>query len=205
MSSMKPFDFPGIVLASASPRRRELLSQLGVPHEVLVVDADETPRPEETPDALARRLAQAKATTGLARERAAAAGRASRAVLGSDTVVALGGEVFGKPADRADGLRMLAALSGREHEVFTAVAIAAPDGRLLEALSATVVRMRAITPAEAEAYWDTGEPAGKAGGYAIQGLGAMFIEQIQGSYSGVMGLPLYETARLLQSLARGGT
>jgi septum formation protein len=202
---MKPLAFPAIVLASASPRRRELLLQLGVSHEVLAVDVDETPRPDEAPATLARRLARTKAVAGLARTQAAGRGDASRAVLGSDTVVAVATGLFGKPAGREDALRMLAALSGREHEVHTAIAVAMPDGRVLEALSSTTVRMRPITAMEAEAYWDTGEPAGKAGGYAIQGLGAVFVEQIRGSYSGVMGLPLYETARLLQSLEPGGT
>jgi septum formation protein len=201
----KPLAFPAIVLASASPRRRELLLQLGVSHEVLAVDVDETPLPDEAPAALARRLARAKAMAGLARAQATARVDASRAVLGSDTVVAVAAEVFGKPGGREDALRMLAALSGREHQVHTAVAVATPDGRVLEAMSSTTVRMRAISAVEAGAYWDTGEPAGKAGGYAIQGLGAMFIEQVRGSYSGVMGLPLYETARLLQSLGTGGT
>jgi septum formation protein len=195
---MGSFNFPGIVLASASPRRRELLAQLGVPHEVLAVDVDETPLPGESPAALAQRLAHAKAVAG--RARAADA----RAVLGSDTVVAVEGRIFGKPLDRADALTMLAALAGREHRVLTAVALALPRaGTVLEAMSETTVRMRAITPAEAARYWDTGEPAGKAGAYAIQGLGAVFIEHIRGSYSGVMGLPLYETARLLQSLPKG--
>lgn len=195
------FQFPSIVLASASPRRRELLAQLGVPHEVLAVEVDETPLPGEAPAALAQRLARAKALAGRARA------RDGRAVLGSDTVVAVDGRIFGKPADRTDALAMLAALSGREHRVFTAVALAAPGaaGPVREALSETVVRMRAITPGEAAAYWDTGEPGGKAGAYAIQGRGAVFIERIHGSYSGVMGLPLYETARLLQSLAAGNS
>ena len=196
---MATFNFSGIVLASASPRRRELLAQLGVPHEVLAVDVDETPLPVESPAALAQRLARAKALAGRAR-----VGEA-HAVLGSDTVVAVDDSIFGKPADRADALAMLAALSGREHRVLTAVALAMPgaDGIVLEALSDTAVRMRAIAPAEAADYWDSGEPVGKAGAYAIQGLGAVFIENIRGSYSGVMGLPLYETARLLQSLATG--
>jgi septum formation protein len=197
---VSPFDFPPIVLASASPRRHELLSQLGVPHEVLAVEADETPLPGEAPGALALRLASAKALAG--RERSGGA----RPVLGSDTVVAVDGRIFGKPADRGDAMAMLAALSGREHRVLTAVALApARSGAVRSELSETVVYMRVITPAEAAAYWDTGEPAGKAGAYAIQGLGAMFIEAIRGSYSGVMGLPLYETARLLQSLAAGTT
>lgn len=192
---MKTFEFPPVVLASASPRRRELLAQLGVRHEVLVVDVDETPEAGESPVALAQRLAAAKALAGRARS------GGTRPVLGSDTVVEVDGVILGKPADRADALAMLAALSGREHRVVTAVALAAPGaGQVLCALSETRVRMRSITPAEAAAYWETGEPAGKAGAYAIQGLGAVFIECIRGSYSGVMGLPLYETAQLLQSL-----
>jgi septum formation protein len=178
-----PFAFPSILLASASPRRRELLAQIGVAHEV---------------PALAARLARAKALEGRRR------GGGARPVLGSDTVVALGSEQFGKPQDREDAVRMLTALGGRTHEVLTAVAIAPPGGgEVFEALSVTRVRMRPITPAEAAAYWDTGEPAGKAGAYAIQGLGAVFIEHIAGSYSGVMGLPLYETARLLQAVRPG--
>ena len=160
---------------------------------------DETPLPGESPAALAQRLARAKAIAGRAR-----AGEA-RAVLGSDTVVAVEDRTFGKPVDRDDALAMLAALSGREHRVLTAVALAAPgaEGIVLEALSETAVRMRVITAAEAADYWDTAEPVGKAGAYAIQGLGAVFIEHIRGSYTGVMGLPLYETARLLQALAKG--
>jgi septum formation protein len=198
---MAAFSFPDIVLASGSPRRRELLTQLGVKHEVLAVDVDETPLAGESPAALARRLARAKALAGRA-----LAGE-GRAVLGSDTVVAVEGRIFGKPADREDALAMMAALSGREHRVLTAVAVAAPGsaGAVHEALSETAVRMRAITPAEAADYWDTGEPAGKAGAYAIQGLGAVFIEHIRGSYTGVMGLPLYETARLLQALREGAS
>ncbi len=196
---MTTFEFPLIVLASASPRRRELLVQLGVPHEVLPVHIDETPLPREDPAVLAQRLARAKALAG--RERAGA----TRPVLGSDTVVAVGEEILGKPLHRDDALAMLAKLSGREHQVFTAVALALPadTGPVLQALSETTVWMRRITAAEADGYWATGEPEGKAGAYAIQGLGAVFIEQIHGSYSGVMGLPLYETARLLQSVAAG--
>lgn len=204
---MKPLQFPSIVLASASPRRRELLAQLGVAHEVQAMDLDETPLPGETPVALAQRLARAKAVAGRA------AGDGTRPVLGADTVVVVDGVALGKPLDRADALRMLAGLSGREHQVVTAVAVATPRAvaaaaaDVVEALSITTVRMRAISAQEAEAYWQTGEPQGKAGAYAIQGLGAAFIEHIQGSYSGVMGLPLYETAALLQAVATplGGT
>jgi septum formation protein len=121
-------------------------------------------------------------------------------VLGSDTVVVVDEVVFGKPQGKADGQRMLAALAGRTHLVMTAVALVAGNGRIVQALSNTTVTMRPITADEAAAYWDTGEPEGKAGGYAIQGRGAIFIEHISGSYSGVMGLPLYETAQLLQTL-----
>lgn len=186
--------FPHIVLASASPRRRELLDQLGVVHEVVPADVDETAAPGEAPGLLVLRLARAKAQAGLQREGGA------RAVLGADTIVVLKGEVFGKPRDRDDAVRMLVALGGCEHQVMTAVAVATPGGGMRDALSVTGVRMRPISAVEAAMYWDSGEPAGKAGAYAIQGLGAMFIEHIAGSYSGVMGLPLYETARLLQAV-----
>jgi septum formation protein len=189
------FSFPHIVLASASPRRRELLAQLGVVHEVLPMDVDETPLPGEAPPALVQRLARMKALAGRERDGGA------RPVLGADTVVVVDGEIFGKPADRADALRMLTALSGREHQVFTAIALALPgvEGKVLAALSETIVRMRAIHPRQASDYWASGEPQGKAGAYGIQGLGAVFIEHIRGSYTGVMGLPLYETAQLLQA------
>jgi septum formation protein len=184
---MSDFDFTTVVLASASPRRRELLQQLGVPHEVLAVDVDETPLPGETAAQLVTRLALAKAQEGYRR-----AG-ATRPALGSDTVVVVDGVVFGKPLDRADGLRMLAALSGRRHQVLTAVALATGTGHIAQALSHTEVTMRDITAAEAAAYWD-----------AIQGRGALFIQHITGSYSGVMGLPLFETAQLLRTAADGG-
>lgn len=184
-----------IVLASASARRRELLAQIGVPHVVLAVDMDESPLPDEAPAALAARLARSKAIAGRARD------GGTRAVLGADTVVVLDGQVFGKPEDAADARRMLQALSGRTHRVLTAIALAlpGPDAPVLERISDTEVHMRAITTAEIDAYWASGEPAGKAGAYAIQGRGAVFIRHIHGSYSGVMGLPLYETAQLLQA------
>lgn len=194
-------DLPRIVLASASPRRRALLDQIGVGHDVVPADVDEAPLAGEAPAALARRLARAKALEG--RRRAGG----TRPALGADTVVVADGVVFGKPRDQADAIRMLVALGGREHQVLTAIALAtAAEGQVLEAMSSSSVRMRPISAEEAQAYWNSGEPAGKAGAYAIQGLGAVFIEHVSGSYSGVMGLPLYETARLLQSLrsARGG-
>lgn len=195
---MSSFQFMPILLASASPRRRELLQQLGVPHEVLAIDIDETPLPGEAGPALAMRLARAKALEGLRRD----AGR--RPALGSDTVVVVDAVVYGKPVDRADAMRMLAALAGRSHLVLTAVALATGAGSIAAAVSRTEVTMRSISPAEVADYWATGEPRGKAGGYAIQGRGAAFIEHISGSYSGVMGLPLYETAQLLQAVQVGG-
>jgi septum formation protein len=195
---MSTFDYPPIVLASASPRRRELLLQLGVPHEVLAVDVDESPLPGETAPQLATRLALGKAQEGFRRD------GAGRPVLGSDTVVSVDDVVFGKPVDQADAARMLAALAGRAHQVVTAVALVSAEGRVAQALSQTTVIMRPITAAEAAAYWETGEPQGKAGGYAIQGRGAAFIEHISGSYSGGMGLPLHETAQLLHTLQQSG-
>ena len=188
-------NFSLLVLASASPRRRDLLAQIGVPHKVLAVDVDESALPGELPEQLARRLAREKAVAGRHRD------GATRPVLGADTVVALGEQMFGKPRDEADALQMLQALSGRWHRVFTAIALAlpGPQGAVLERCSDTEVQMRSIQIEELRAYWASGEPQGKAGAYAIQGQGAAFISNIRGSYSGVMGLPLYETAQLLQS------
>ena len=184
-----------IVLASASPRRFELLRQIGVTPEVCAIDIDETPLRGEEPAQLALRLARAKALAG------AAVSPPGALVLGADTIVELEGELFGKPRDRADALRMWQRLGGRTHRVLTAVALAIPGEAAVrgDALSITQVSMRALEAAEADEYWDSGEPRDKAGGYGIQGLGAVFIEHIRGSYSGVMGLPLYETARLLHS------
>jgi len=182
---------PRIVLASASPRRRELLGQIGVAFEMLAVEADETPRPGEAPEAYVRRVAAEKSALGLT------ASPFNLPVLGADTEVILDGEVFGKPRDLAHALEMLGRLSGREHQVYSAVSLRHGD-RHCEALNISRVAFRAITEMEIEAYWATGEPQGKAGAYAIQGLGAVFVERLEGSYSGVMGLPLFETAGLLQ-------
>ena len=182
-------DRPRLVLASQSPRRRALLAQIGVAHAALPVDVDEAALPGEAPAEYVLRLALAKA-------RAARALRPDGVVLGADTAVAVDDAILGKPADRADALAMLARLSGREHRVLTAVALAGE--REESRLSVSHVRFRAIAPDEAAAYWATGEPADKAGGYAVQGVGAVFVEQLHGSYSGVMGLPLYETAELLR-------
>lgn len=182
-----------IYLASASPRRRELLRQISVSYRLLRVAVDETPLPDETPHAHVARLAQAKARTGCI-----ALGRRKPApVLGADTVVVVDGIILGKPRDRAEGLAMLASLSGREHRVLSAVALATAQREAVK-VQESWVRFRELTPAECAAYWETGEPGDKAGGYAIQGRAAAFIEHISGSHSGIVGLPLFETARLLR-------
>jgi septum formation protein len=181
-----------VYLASGSPRRRELLTQIGVPFEVLKVSVDEALVPGEAPESYVARLAKAKAACGWELCRASAA-----AVLAADTTVILDGRILVKPADRRDGERMLLELSGHTHEVLTAVALAMPNG-VESRLSRSEVTFRAITAAEAHDYWETGEPHDKAGGYAIQGRAAVFVADLRGSYSGVMGLPLYETAELLQ-------
>ncbi|MCE8019686.1 septum formation inhibitor Maf [Halomonas sp. MCCC 1A11036] len=179
---------PALCLASASPRRRELLAGIGLTVEVRPVDIDETVLPGELPEAYVVRLA---------REKALAGGRHSTLpTLGSDTAVVCDDRILGKPADRAEAAAMLRLLSGRGHEVLTAVAVTGPAG-LLETCVATRVFMRNISDREVAAYWDTGEPADKAGGYAIQGLAAIFVERIEGSHSSVVGLPLFETAQLL--------
>lgn len=180
-----------IVLASASPRRRELLEQIDVPYRLQPVDIDESPQPGESVEALVLRLALEKARA------AAQTTEESLPVLGADTLVTLDGAVMGKPAGRDTALGMLVQLSGREHDVFTAVALVR-DGREAWRVNHSRVRFRELTTAECEAYWDTGEPPGKAGGYAIQGRAALFISRLEGSYSSVMGLPLYETAELLR-------
>ncbi len=186
---------PVLCLASASPRRRDLLWQIGVPHTVQATRVAENVRPGESAQDYVQRLALEKAMT------VRNAGE-PLPVLGADTAVVLDDTVFGKPADRADALAMLAKLSGRTHQVLTAVALAA--GRSVElSISASTVRFRDLTLAEREAYWQTGEPRDKAGAYAIQGYGAVFIESLTGSYSGVMGLPLAETARLLRAAGIG--
>jgi septum formation protein len=183
-----------VYLASASPRRRQLLSQIGVPFQVLSVDVDEAIAAGEAAERYVLRLAQAKAAAGLARRIAAR----HAPVLGADTAVVAGGAVLGKPADCADAQRMLGLLSARTHEVLTAVALASDDG-VLSHLSRSEVTFREITAAEARDYWNTGESRDKAGAYAIQGYGAVFVSGLRGSYSGVMGLPLFETAQLLRA------
>lgn len=185
--------FDSILLASASPRRQELLAQIGVRHDVLIHEVDESPLTGELPVDYVTRLAQAKAQSVLA-----IVGDADvRPVLGADTIVVCEGRILGKPADQQDAVRMLGLLSGRSHQVHTAVALCTPDRDAL-ALSSSEVTFRTLSAPEIEEYWLSGEPAGKAGAYAIQGLGALFISSLSGSYSGVMGLPLFETGRLLE-------
>jgi len=181
-------------LASQSPRRAQLLRQLGLDFDVVSVNVDEIPHPDESADRYVLRLARAKLEAAMARP-----GRNPPVpVLAADTAVTLDGQILGKPRDRNEGLEMLARLSGRTHRVLSAVALQA-NGALASALSISRVRFRAIEPEEIAAYWDTGEPADKAGAYAIQGYGAVFVEHLEGSYSGVVGLPLYETAQLLRA------
>jgi septum formation protein len=187
---------PVLCLASASPRRRELLWQIGVPHEVEPADLDESVRPDEQPADYVARLAEAKAqhvfTARLAR------GAMPLPVLGADTTVTLGQRILGKPQDEAELQQMLAALSAREHLVYSAVAVVT-GAATHRALVATGVTFRALEAAEISQYWQSGEPRDKAGGYAIQGRAAVFVTRLEGSYSGVVGLPLAETAALLRA------
>jgi len=183
-----------VVLASASARRSQLLAQIGVRHCSQAADIDEEPRPGEKPDAYVQRLAREKAQAVAD----SLGGSPGCPVLAADTTVVLDGRIFGKPADEADCVAILSALSGRRHEVLTAIALRA-EGSVRSAMSASRVAFRVIAADECRRYWASGEPAGKAGGYAIQGYGAVFVETLEGSFSGVMGLPLFETAALLDA------
>lgn len=191
---------PRLYLASASPRRRELLLQLGLNHAVLPQDIDESQRPGEAPEAYVRRLALEKAAAALLDP----ACREPLPVLAADTSVVCDGRILGKPATLDSAIEMLSLLSGREHEVLTAVAVARGE-LVLDALSVSQVCFRRVNQEEMLAYWHSGEPCDKAGAYAVQGLGAMFISRISGSYSGVMGLPLFETVQLLARFGISGT
>lgn len=184
-----------LFLASGSPRRRELLTQIGVPFQVVSASIDETPLPDECPAAYVERLARAKARAG--REHLLGLSvSAPFCVLGADTAVVLDDQILGKPVDEANALSMLMALSGREHEVLTAIAILAAE-RCETRVVRSRVSFRTISQQEAAQYWASGEPQDKAGGYAIQGLAAVFVAGLNGSYSGVVGLPVCETAELL--------
>jgi septum formation protein len=191
-------DAPSIYLASRSPRRAELLRQIGV--RFTVVEAADAPAevrdPAETAADYVLRIARAKAAAGLATVRAQ--GFPLRPVLGADTEVIVDGAVLGKPADATQAVQFLRRLSGRRHEVRSAVALATPNGTA-SVVSVSAVRFAHLSDEQIARYCATAEPYDKAGGYAIQGLAAVFIEELQGSYSGVMGLPLAETARLLEA------
>lgn len=193
-----------IYLASRSPRRRELLKQIGVDFELLLLredaargaDVDETPLPGEDPREYVLRISRSKAEVGWQRLRERRLPQ--RPVLAADTAVALGDRIMGKPANHGQAVGMLQALSGKRHEVLTAVAVA-NAGRIEQKLSVSLVQFAELDDPSIRRYVMTGEPLDKAGAYGIQGYAAAFIEKIEGSYSGVMGLPLYETAQLLAS------
>ena len=182
---------PDLYLASQSPRRRELLTQIGVDFSVLSVDVPEERQINETPLAYVKRLAIAKSQAGSAIQ-------TSVPVLGSDTIVTLGEQVLEKPDSESQAIEMLLTLSGKTHQVITAVAISL-DKRIEHCCCISHVSFAEISQAQARDYWQTGEPKDKAGAYGIQGLGAVFVKQLQGSYTNVVGLPLYETSQLLQS------
>lgn len=190
-----------LVLASASPRRRSLLETIGLaPCRVRPAGIDETPRPGEAPRALAMRLAQAKAAAARAAGEAAENPGAPEWILAADTVVARGRRILGKPQDETAARACLAMLSGRRHRVHTAVAVVAPDGRAAARIASAHVRFKRLTEGEIAAYAASGEWRGKAGGYAIQGRAGAFVIAVNGSCSGVVGLPLYETRALLAGM-----
>ncbi|WFP48961.1 Maf family protein [Methylomonas sp. EFPC3] len=179
-----------LILASASPRRRELLAQIGIRHAVMAVDIDETPFPGEAPAAYVERVAAEKSAV------CAAQSDSRLPILAADTSVICDGRILGKPDDLQHAIEMLSRLSGRSHQVYSAVSLRSGQTHW-QALSVSEVRFRPLSHQEIVAYWQTGEPCDKAGAYAIQGLASVFIESIAGSFSGVMGLPLFETAQLL--------
>lgn len=187
-----PYD--SIVLASASARRSHLLDQIGVRYRAMAADLDEGVRPGEAPEDYVLRLARDKAAAVVN----ALGDRTDRPVLAADTTIALAGRIIGKPVNEDDCVRILSKLSGRSHDVLTAVALA-QGGAARTVLNASRVTFRSISAEEVRRYWATGEPAGKAGAYAIQGFGAVFVARLEGSFSGVMGLPLFETAALLDA------
>ncbi len=189
-----------LFLASASPRRRDLLNQVGIRFEVISSLAiDESVNFSESPDSYVRRLAEKKARAGFAviASSEQVGSLLSVPVLGADTCIAIDDEILGKPEGRQDGFNMLHRLSGRSHQVLTAICLY--DGQIANtALSISRVTFKSLGQTEIESYWDTGEPFDKAGAYAIQGFAAQFIADLQGSYSGVVGLPLYELRGLLE-------
>ena len=209
MSTMIAIPERGIYLASRSPRRRELLTQIGVRYHLLLFrervgerpEVDETPLESETPAAYVERMARAKAEAGW--RRMLQRNLPPAPVLAADTTVALDNRIFGKPRDRGEAAEMLAALSGKRHEVHTAIALKNQD-HLESALSTSEVRLKEMSADEIAQYVASGECDDKAGAYAIQGRAARFVVELRGSYSGVMGLPLYETGLLLDKLPHRG-
>lgn len=188
--SVESSKHPLITLASASPRRGELLEQIHVSYEVLPVDIDESHLPGETAEQYVKRLAQEKAEAGYLL-------RPGRPALGADTIVVLDQQILGKPVDREMAIKMLGMLSARQHQVVTAVALCTGSSKQC-AVNVSDVEFAQLNPQQIESYWQTGDPADKAGAYGIQGIAAQFIRHISGSYSSIMGLPLFETAELLR-------
>lgn len=190
-------NIPFVILASASPRRQELLRQIGISFQAVAPEVDETPRENESADSFVVRLALEKARNGL--RMAHELGLTPAPVLGADTCIVLDGEILGKPVDREHGVAMLARLTGRSHDVLTGIALVAGD-REQHAVSRSQVTFAPMTSDEIAAYWDTGEAADKAGAYGVQGRAAAYIERIEGSYSGIVGLPLFEVTCMLKNL-----
>ena len=201
MSPMSPMSPSMVYLASQSPRRSQLLEQLGVPHTLLLPTPDEdaealeTVLPREAPADYVQRVTRLKLDAAMRRR--VLRGLPDAPVLCADTTVALGRSILGKPRDAEDAKRMLARLSGRSHRVLTAVAVG-QGARVVQVLSVSQVRFAPMSAADIETYVASGEPMGKAGAYAVQGLAAAYIARISGSYSGIMGLPLHETAQALR-------
>lgn len=195
---MNPQTLPSLYLASKSPRRRELLQQIGVTHEVVDADVVEIPRNQESPSDYVQRLAREKAEAGYASVKRLQL--VAKPVLGADTIVVINNEILEKPRDAVHAANMLRTLAGATHQVMTAVAMVSEDQQAIK-LSVTDVVFRALAGHEITAYWHTGEPRDKAGGYGIQGLGAVFVQQIRGSYTGVVGLPIEQTIELLQEFS----
>ena len=190
--SSAPGTRPRVILASQSPRRRELLTLIGIAHEVRPADVDESVHPDEAPVPHCERLARQKAHV-------LAVQHPDAVVIGSDTIVVIDGDILGKPGDRAEAIAMVTRLSGRTHTVFTAVAVA-HGGETLSGVESVSVTFRALDAAQIAAYVDTGEPMDKAGAYGIQGFGATNVERIDGDYFAVMGLPLGRMVALLRDL-----
>ena len=205
-SALTPTVSPTLYLASQSPRRVELLQQLGLQFEKLSIDVDEAHNSGELPEDFVRRLGFDKAMAGYRAliDQSPSLPDTPLAVLGADTIVVCDDSILGKPKSEADAAQMLSLLSGRMHNVYTSVSVLLRDVSgeycVRSFINNTQVTFRTIEPHEVKWYWDTGEPSDKAGAYGIQGLGAIFVARIEGSYSSVMGLPLFETSQLLSEL-----